>query len=192
MVMKKERSPKSQTLSLRLDPKTKFTLEFVARIKGQTLTTIVERAIREACDQVTIRDFGNAELNWNSFWDPDEGVRTLRLLAQHNYPSTYDEDDLKQFTNMHRDFFYDSNWKPRRAFVQLLWPKIEEYRRIWHQQRDSDYWAAGKAMAADLSAAQVAPPSWPPKNKESRSETPSRGDMDFGSGDDMDFGSGPG
>jgi hypothetical protein len=71
-VLKKDRGTKTQTLSLRLDPKTKFTLEFVARIKGQTLTTIVERAIRESCDQVTIgRDFGNEKsFNWQSFWAP--------------------------------------------------------------------------------------------------------------------------
>jgi hypothetical protein len=161
MVLKKDRGTKTQTLSLRLDPKTKFTLEFVARIKGQTLTTIVERAIRESCDQVTIgKDFG---FNWQNFWDPEEGVRTLKLLACEDYPSTYDEDDLREFTKTHWDFFYISEKAkmPRRGFVEILWPKIEDYRRIWREQRDSDYWAAGKAMAADLSAAKVRAPTWP-------------------------------
>jgi hypothetical protein len=161
MVLKKDRGTKTQTLSLRLDPKTKFTLEFVARIKGQTLTTIVERAIRESCDQVTIgKDFG---FNWQNFWDPEEGLRTLKLLACEDYPSTYDEDDLREFTKTHWDFFYISEKAkmPRRGFVEVLWPKIEDYRRIWREQRDSDYWAAGKAMAADLSAAKVRAPTWP-------------------------------
>jgi hypothetical protein len=164
MVLKKDRGTKTQTLSLRLDPKTKFTLEFVHRIKGQTLTTIVERAIRESCDQVTIgSDFGNEKFNWQNFWDPEDGVRTLKLLACQDYPSTYDEDDLKEFTKTHWEFFYLSKEAktPRRAFVEILWPKIEDYRRIWREQRDSDYWAAGKAMAADLLAAKVSPPTWP-------------------------------
>jgi hypothetical protein len=165
MVLKKERGTKSQTLSLRLDPKTKFTLEFVARIKGQTLTTTVERVIRDSCDQVRIGNDFDGPFNWKNFWDPEEGVRILRLLACEDYPSTYDEDDLREFTKTHWDFFYEKAKRPRRAFVEILWPKMEDYRRIWREQRDSDYWAAGKAMAADLSAAKVLPPAWPPPSQ---------------------------
>ena len=158
-VLKKDRGTKTQTLSLRLDPKTKFTLEFVARIKGQTLTTIVERAIRESCDQVTIGG-SNERFNWQSFWDPEEGVRTLKLLACPDYPSTYDEDDLRQFTKVHWQFFYTSEkaQAPHRGFVEILWKKIDDYRRIWHQQRDTHYWAAREAMIADLITAKVHPP----------------------------------
>src|ERR1700730_6798082 len=90
-IVKKERGIKTQTLSLRLDPKTKFTLEFVARINGQTITTVVERAIRESCDRVKIRGVDGGDFsdlcNWQGFWDPEEGVRTLRLLASPDYPS---------------------------------------------------------------------------------------------------------
>src|SRR5436305_11880387 len=97
VVLKKDRGTKTQTLSLRLDPKTKFTLEFVARIKGQTLTTVVERSIRESCDRVTVSgpsrrgDFSE-QCNWQQFWDPEEGVRTLSLLASPDYPTNFDED----------------------------------------------------------------------------------------------------
>ena len=173
MVLKKDRGTKTQTLSLRLDPKSKFTLEFVARIKGQTLTTIVERAIRESCDKVMIGgDF--SQFSWQSFWDPEEGIRTLKLLACDDYPSTYDEDDLREFTRAHWEFFYtlEKADTPRRAFVEILWMKIENYRRIWHEQRDCDYWAAGRAMATDLSAAKVDPPTWP------RQQVQIRGDLD--------------
>src|SRR5262245_31296706 len=152
---------KSQTLSLRLDPKTKFTLDFVARVKGQTLTTVVERALRESCNQVTI---GGSRSNWRNFWDASEGVRTLKLLACEDYPSTDDEDDLRQFTKTHWKFFYLSEKAntPCPSFIHILWPKVDTYRRIWHEERFNDYWAAGKAMAADLSAANVLPPKWPP------------------------------
>jgi hypothetical protein len=172
MVLKKDRGTKTQTLSLRLDPKTKFTLEFVARIRGQTLTTIVERAIRESCDRVTIEDRNwdgsDEKFTWQSFWDPEEGVRTLKLLACEHYPSTYDEDELREFTKAHWEFFYTSDTAevPRRAFVEILWPKIDEYRRIWHEQRDSNYWVAGTAMATGLSAAKVVPPTWPRRRKQ--------------------------
>jgi hypothetical protein len=178
MVLKKDRGTRSQTLSLRLDPKTKFTLEFVARIKGQTLTTIVERAIRDSCDQVTIgSNYGNEKFSWQSFWDPDEGVRTLKLLACNDYTSTYDEDDLKAFVKEHWEFFYFSEnaEAPHRAFVRILWPKIDDYRRIWHEQRDSDNWAAGKAMAADLLAAKVSPPMWPRQSQKKTDSEPISG-----------------
>jgi hypothetical protein len=172
MMSRKDRGARTQTLSLRLDPKTKFTLEFVARIKGQTLTTVVERAIRESCDRVRIGglsgDSDGEIFTWQSFWDPDEGVRTLRLLACQHYPSTYDEDDLREFTKTHWEFFYTSAEAkvPGRRFVEILWPKIDEYRRIWHEQRDSDYWVAGKAMVSALSAAKVLPPTWPRTQKQ--------------------------
>jgi len=148
-------------LSLRLDPKTKFILEFVAGINGQTLTTVIERAIRVSCGEVTI---GSDRLGWDYFWDPEVGVRTLKLLACPDYPSTYEEDELRRFTKAHWEFFYarEKSDEPRRAYVETLWPKIEEYQRIWRDQRNSNYWAAGAAMAADLSTAQLKVPDWPP------------------------------
>jgi len=161
MPSKKERGTKTETLSLRLDPKTKFILEFVARINGRTLTTIIERAIRTSCGEVTI---GRDHLvGWDYFWDPDVGVRTLKLLAFPDYPSTYEEDELRRFTKEHWEFFYThpNRDEPRRAYVEILWPKIEEYQRVWRDQRASNYWAAGAAMAADLSAAQLKVPNWP-------------------------------
>jgi hypothetical protein len=162
MSRQKSQGSKSETLSLRLDPKAKFILEFVARINGQTLTTVVERAIRASCDQVAIGKDSQKQ-NWQSFWDPDEGVRMLKLLACEHYPSSYDEDDLKRFTEEHWEFFYHSSsyGEPHRAFIQILWPKIEEYRRIWRERRETDYWAAGRAMQADLFSADVEAPKWP-------------------------------
>jgi hypothetical protein len=168
MQSKKDRGTKTETLSLRLDPKTKFILEFVSRINGQTITTVVERAIRHACDELTIYDDEfRSEVTWKRFWDPDEGFRTLRLLASPGYPTTYEEDELKSFAKVHEDFFYSEgkSYRPNRSFVQILWPRMEEYRRIWRDERDKDFWAAGKAMARDLVSARVKPPAWPPEPK---------------------------
>jgi hypothetical protein len=167
MPPKKDRGTRTETLSLRLDPKTKFILEFVSRVNGQTLTTVVDRAIRKSCDEVKIESrFGDNSYKWSDFWDPDDGVRTLRLLACGGYPTTFDEDELLNFTKMHWDFFYADREddRPHRSYVQILWPKIDKYIQLWREQRDSDYWAAGKAMYADLLAAKVVPPTWP-RNK---------------------------
>jgi hypothetical protein len=168
MAARNERG-KTETLSLRLDPKTKFMLEFVARVRGQSITTIVERAIRSS--SALGRKSGTAvknqsdDLNWEDFWDPDEGVRMMKLLSCKEYPSTYDEDELKQFIFTHSEFFYRGYFgeTPRRPYLRVLWPKIEEYRRVWIEERGRNYWAAGMAMAADLTAARIAAPAWPPR-----------------------------
>jgi hypothetical protein len=169
-MLTKKSSGKTENLSLRLAPKTKFILDFVSRINGQTITTIVERAIRASCDQVELPgsvqegDFA-VSLNWKRFWDPHDGIRTLKLLANPAYPTTFDEDELKAFVESHKHFFYVAGRSrtPNGSMVHILWPKIEEYRRIWLAEREKDYWAAGHVMAADLSAANVEPPDWPPR-----------------------------
>lgn len=170
---KKERGIRSETLSLRLDPKTKFILEFASRIRGQTITTLVERAIRSSCDEIELYPAtmgGRAAGTWEAFWDPDEGVRTLKLCGAGGYPTTYEEDELMSFVKAHRSFFYvgEKHWEINRTLVRLLWPKIEEYQRIWQEERGQDYWLAGKAMAADLAAAKIKPPDWPPEKKPSK------------------------
>src|ERR1700730_1569854 len=157
MTVKKDRGSKTESLSLRLDPKTKFILEFVGRINGQTLTAVVERAIRTSCDQVGIpADQTGPKLNWKSFWDIEEGIRILKLLRSPHYPTNSEEDDLKDFVLSHGEFFFT-----QRLYVQVLWPKVETYLQIWNNKRQSDYWAAGNAMVQDLMAAKVRPPPWP-------------------------------
>jgi hypothetical protein len=180
----KIKTGKTETLSLRLDPKIKFVLEFASRINGQTITTVVERAIRASCDAIQIQT-DSGQQSWKHFWDPHEGVRTLKLLGT-DYPSTYDEDELRDFVAAHSPFFFTPGepGNPNNSVVHILWPKIEEYRRIWRDKREKDCWAAGHAMAADLKAANVRPPTWPPQAEDFPKATPyTRGDMD----DDIPF-----
>lgn len=164
----KPRGAKTLTLSLRLDPKTKFILDFVARIKGQSITTVVERAIKETADGLGIGPEWDEEGSkaykptWSEFWDASEGVRTLKLLGNAYYPTSFDEDELKAFTVAHSDFFYTKGTEPRRGYLEILWPRMEKYIEIWREKKSTDYWAAGEAMKADLLAARVNPPNWPP------------------------------
>jgi hypothetical protein len=165
------RRAKTETLSLRLDPKIRFTLEFLARVRGQSITSVVEHAIRETATSNGIGprydDRGNETLQktWSDFWDPSEGIRALNLLANDNYPTTFDEDRLRQFTLSHWQFFYTNQegLTPRRAYVDILWPRIQEYLHIWEETKAENYWAAGEAMMGAIRAARVAPPTnWPP------------------------------
>lgn len=156
---------KTETLSLRLDPKTKFMLDFLARVQGQSITTVVERAVHQVAAGVSVAPFDQSDRTWATFWDASEGVRTLNLLADANYPTNFEEDELLSFAKTHWPFFYTTEraTSPRRAFVDILWPKIDHYLSLWRDQRQSNYWAAGEAMRVDLEAARVAAPEWPIK-----------------------------
>ncbi|WP_143748696.1 hypothetical protein [Mesorhizobium sophorae] len=170
---KEPRRAKTETLSLRLDPKTRFILELLSKIKGQNITVVVERAIRDVAGNTAItvetNDFGaeTSRTTWVDYWDPDDGVRQLKLLAVAEYPTNFEEDELRSFTLTHWMFFYhdEKGTRIRRPYVEILWPKIEEYMTRWKEKKSEDYWAAGEAMQKALSAARVQPPEWPYKAK---------------------------
>ena len=161
----KKAATKTHTLSLRLDPKTRFVLEFVSRVRGQNITTVVERAIKEAASQVVLEP-GRSEAyddrpNWLDFWDASEGVRMLKLLSDDRYPSTFEEDELRDFTLAHSEFFYVGKDQPHGAYLDILWPSIDQFLSIWRSTKISDYWAAGNAMVDALRTAKVSAPEWP-------------------------------
>jgi hypothetical protein len=167
MVSEKRAATKTQTLSLRLDPKTRFVLEFVSRVRGQNITTVVERAIKEATSQVVLEP-GRSETfddrpNWLDFWDPSEGVRMLKLLSDDRYPSTFEEDELRDFTSAHSEFFYVGKDQPHGPYLDILWPSIDQFLATWRTTKTSDYWAAGRAMVDALRTAKVSAPEWPRK-----------------------------
>jgi hypothetical protein len=156
---------KTQTLSLRLDPKTRFVLEFLAKLKRQSITTVVEEAIRQA--GAGGASFGNPEPTWRDYWDVNEGVRAMLMLADTDLPSNYEDDELRDFLLSHIEFFSETNElkNPDRINVAVLWPDIEEYLDSWRENRRTNPFAAGGMMAEALSAAGVKPPEWPRKSK---------------------------
>src|SRR5215211_3367462 len=83
----KKRAAKSETLTIRLNPRTRFLLEFVARMRGQTITTVVERALVQAADAATI-DHDGIRQTWQDYWDVCEGIRALKIAAEPDlFPS---------------------------------------------------------------------------------------------------------
>lgn len=167
--MRGENEPrtKSQTLSLRLDPKTRFVLEFLAKLKRQNITTIVEDAIRRAAADHPVNPFDREPRTWKDYWDVNEGVRTMRMLADPEMPSDYEDDELRDFIAAHIEFFSESYQlsEPDRINVAVLWPRIEEYLIEWRESKRSNPWAAGRMMVQDLEEAGIAPPEWPRKTK---------------------------
>lgn len=170
MAAEKARGTKTLSLSIRLDPKTRFVLEFMARIRGQSMTTVVERAVAEVADGVTVGGDWDpqsretvGERKWSDFWDVAEGIRFIKLVADRDVPTTFDEDEILQFVRFHIEFFSQFNDLDAldRANIDALWPKIVDYVGTWRERPHSSIWAAGQIMADDLSKAGLEPPDWP-------------------------------
>lgn len=154
---------KSETLTLRLDPKTRFMMEFISRLRGQTITMVFERSIQDTADQAAFYDdsFGK-DVCWQDFWDVEEGIRTLRIAMNKSLRPSYEEERLLQFTDKFWPFFYDNahRYGFRRDYISVLWNQIEDFVEFDEENRQKDFWAAGHAMEDVLKIAHLIPPKW--------------------------------
>lgn len=176
MAKEATRGGKTETLTIRLDPKTRFILEYLSRLKGQNITTVVERAIVAAASQELVNDpqWPDSPDGWQRFWDVSDGCRALRMAARSEFFPTYEEERRLAFAKTHWPFFYTSEARGSfiNHYIDVLWPRIDDFIQIHDDQKQSDYFAAGKAMQAALRAAQLAAPEWPIPEKAKPPEKP--------------------
>ena len=163
---------KTATLTLRLDPRVRFAMEFVARVTGQSITKVVETSLVRYADGVK-----SGDKNWRGFWNVSDGVRELAFLFEGKSFRTYEEDLLKDFVERHDLFFtvdltqdtldtlalpFSERLDPDK--VDVLWPDIQKYLNLWEETKATDHWAAAKAMGSALKKAGLYAPEWPVKN----------------------------
>lgn len=152
--------PKTETLSVRLDEKARFALDFLARLYGQSLSVVVERLA--VTDATRARFTGS--LNDGAFqklWSPEPGVRELAIAALPElFPSMAEERRLL-FCRTHWPYFYNDKQCTEVHLVRLsvLWSKVDDYIETFILSRSDDYLCAAKLMTADLEKAGVEPPS---------------------------------
>lgn len=170
MAKEATRGGKTETLTIRLDPKTRFILEYLSRLKGQNITTVVERAIVAAASQEMVNDpkWPDQPDGWQRFWDVSDGCRALRMAERAEFFPTYEEERRLAFAKAHWPFFFTSENATQfiNYYIDVLWPRIDEYIQIHDDQKQTDYFAAGKAMQAALRAAKLAAPEWPIAQKQ--------------------------
>lgn len=168
MSAEKVNRSKTLTLSLRLDPKTRFMLEFMAKLNRQNITTVVEEALRKAGALTKLKPWDDDSKTWRDFWDVSEGVRAMLLLADDELPSSFEDDEVRAFISWHIEFFSETNEinDPDRINVEVLWPHMDRYLKVWRDERRSDPWQAGRLMTEDLEKASVHPPNWPRPEKQ--------------------------
>lgn len=168
MAKEPNRGGKTESLTIRLDPKTRFILEFLSRLRGQTITTVVERSIVGAASEQKIETVDSIHaVGWQDLWDVTDGVRALKLYAIPDFFPTYEEEKRLAFAREHWPFFYASRSKTSflNHYVDILWPRIDEYIQIHDDNKAAggDWFGAGKAMQEALRKANLEAPDWPVK-----------------------------
>jgi hypothetical protein len=130
----------------------------MVRVKGLRITDLIEQAIKDSAEQTTV---GRESKNWLHYWHPHDGVRLMNLIFDPDIHTSFEEDEIRDFIEQHKDFFYRKEG-PINVFVQVLWPKINDYMDHWRNHKATDRWATGKLMLEAINAAGLNGPSWPP------------------------------
>lgn len=174
MVEDRKRPAKTETLTIRLDPKVRFIMDFLARYHGQTITAAIERSVTKAASEIDVSEDEFGRTGWMDLWDTSEGVRALRVARQPKLFPSYEEERRASFAREHAAFFYVDYAKDivKRGSIDVLWPRIDEFVEMHDENRHRDYWAAGKAMAEALKKAGLVAPSWPPPPPPAKTTVP--------------------
>jgi hypothetical protein len=80
---------------------------------------------------------------------------------------SYEEERRLNFARRHWPFFYtnDRAHTVQTLYVEVLWPRVDEFIQLGDDKLREDAWAAGRAMQEALRTAKIQPPEWPPKPK---------------------------
>jgi hypothetical protein len=162
---------RSETVTVRFDPKLRYLLELAARKQRRTVSSFIEWAVEESLKQVLIREDSHSNSGVSNLsiadvaavlWDVDESDR-LALLA-FDYPDmlTHEEQTIWKMVKEHglfwdgfHDEFGSEKWR---------WNVEKHYLRF---QILREYWPALKSFASgETSESSI--PNWipPSKNRE--------------------------
>lgn len=136
------RYPRSETVSVRLDPKVRYLAEIAARIQKRTLSSYVEWAIQHGFGsleverkQVGFEEHGTEGISLadvgDRLWDIDEPDRFAKLAMAYPSLLTFEEQRIWKHVQEAPAFWGPSglgypdefNWKHLRA----SWPALMEY-----------------------------------------------------------------
>ncbi len=107
-------SSKGQTLTIRIAPKTKFTLEMLARKQHRSVTAVIEWLTARAADEEFSYESkfeadGRVETYKSSLlddlWDVDEVVRLVHLVDRAPSLMSYDEELLWKIIGLEQGFW---------------------------------------------------------------------------------------
>lgn len=86
---------RSETVTVRLDPKLRYLAELAARLHRRTLSSYIEWSIKEALDDEVLRQSGNWTLSIGdeaeNLWDVDEADRFAKLALRYPHLLSHEE-----------------------------------------------------------------------------------------------------
>ena len=113
---------KTESLTVRLDPKVKFGLELMSRLQNRTVTGVVEWALTAAMTRATInpRDEESATVTaiLDEVWSTDEPLRLVRLAFRAPNLLTYEELRIWE-TIQESPRFWDSPHRDHELYVDF-------------------------------------------------------------------------
>lgn len=164
MANKPTKLAKTESLTIRLDPKMRFALDFVARMKGQSITMVLERIIKQAADNEYTSSDIKEHRSWVDYWDISDGVRYIHLANDDATFPSFDEEEIINFIKVHWQFFSRDKiiFDLRKDNIDVLWPHISELMHHWRQNKSKDRNITGWKMQDLLENASVLfIPHWP-------------------------------
>lgn len=134
---------RSQTVTVRFDPKLKYLADLAARKQRRTVSSFIEWAVDEALNQIVMEEDLNHQTTLsdirNELWDIDEAERFGRLAIRYPELLTHDEQVLwKVITDSNLHLMARSNHSPTGAWlsVELTTIFYPELRKNWQLFND--------------------------------------------------------
>jgi hypothetical protein len=128
---------RSETVTVRLDPKLKYAAELAARRHRRTLSSFMEWAVEEAVEKVVVglKESENAKYVMAKVWSINEVDRFFNFALAYPHLLTHDEEILWEKIKEH-DFLwtYDEDKTPKikdrnREKLKSMWSQFQEYAR---------------------------------------------------------------
>ncbi len=154
---------RSETVTVRLDPKLRYLAELAARLHRRTLSSYIEWAIKASLDTEVVRPTHLHSLEASShtigseaefLWDVDDADRFAKLALRYPHLLTHEEQVLWKL--IRENGFL---WKGFYAGPRLQWTWTEDEDSFIFQ-RLREHWATFCAVAGGTAGPDQSLPTW--------------------------------
>jgi len=173
---------RSETVTVRLDPKLRYLAELAARLHRRTLSSYIEWAIKASLDTETLRPTNLSGLEASNhtiggeaeyLWDVDEADRFAKLALRYPHLLSHEE-QVRWKLIRENGYLWKGHYSGRRK--EWTWT-VDEDSFVFHRLRE--HWIAFCGVADSGTGHQFLP-TWPKTEVESITPKPASGfdDMD--------------
>ncbi|WGK61490.1 hypothetical protein QAO71_15805 [Halopseudomonas sp. SMJS2] len=137
---------KTETLTLRLDPKYKLLIELISRVRRQSITGVIEAAVEDVASDLDTPYFDDGEMHnyslgavFSDVWSSDESERFINMCYRLPTLLTYEEQRIweiiksspvfhaKEATTLQTDWEIGGIGRLDRGMLRLHWEDLLEY-----------------------------------------------------------------